>query len=228
MRYKLLLFDADDTLFDYSKAESYALRSAFENFDIVFSTEYLSIYKDINKKIWLDLEKNVITPDKLKTERFIRLFRSLSIEKVDAGEFSRQYLNFLSRSIFLLPNVLGTVKNLHTKFKMAIITNGLKEVQRARFRSSEIFPYISEIIISDEIGIAKPDKKIFEYALNLMDHRDRSSVLMIGDSLTSDMQGGINSEIDTCWVNISGCKNETEINPKYEIKLITELLKIVY
>ncbi len=228
IKYSLLLFDADDTLFDYKKAEEVALKLAFKKFNLkISSSDYLPLYKTINAQIWLDLEKKLITPEQLKHERFRRLFEKINISFISPQEFSNSYLQFLSQQTFLLPGVLETLAELSPKFKMAIITNGLKEVQRPRINSSKIAIFFCELIISNEIGIAKPDKLFFEYTLKKLEHKDKSTVLIIGDNLTSDILGGINSGIDTCWINIHNKINDSEIKPKYSINNIIELPKLI-
>ena len=228
MKYKVLLFDADDTLFDYDKAEYSALEMTFKDFDLDYDSNFhLKKYKIVNRKIWTELENNLITPDELKVERFRRFFDSSSIQNIEPIKFANNYLVNLSKGYYLLPFAIETLNDLYKDFNMAIITNGLKEVQLPRFLESGISEYFSQIIISDEIGIAKPDKKIFEYALNKMNHEDKSSVLMIGDKLKSDIIGGINYGIDTCWVNLNGIPNVSTITPTYEINSLTELKEIV-
>lgn len=228
MKYKILLFDADDTLFDYAKAEYSALEMTFKNFNLNYDSKFhLLKYKEVNNNIWSEFEKKEISPEELKTERFRRLFEQLSIKNIDPLKFGNKYLINLSMGHYLLPCVYETIKELHNNFIMAIVTNGLTEVQRPRFLASGISEYFTEIFISDEIGIAKPDRRIFEYALNKLRHTDKFSVLMIGDKLNSDIAGGNNYGIDTCWVNSNGDTNSTVINPTYEIDSINKLTEIV-
>jgi putative hydrolase of the HAD superfamily len=116
---------------------------------------------------------------------------------------------------------------LHGNYKLAIVTNGLKDVQNNRIRKSVIGEYIKDIIISEEVGISKPDPGIFEHAFNNIEQYDKSRVLMVGDSLSSDIQGGINFGIDTCWYNPHKTQNQTQISPSYEISNLMELLSIL-
>lgn len=228
MKYKVLLFDADDTLFDYEKAEYSALEMTFNNFNLDYDSNFhLSKYKEVNHEIWSELERKKITPDELKTERFRRLFNLLSIQNIDPIKFGNNYLINLSKGHYLIPFANETIKELHNNFTMAIVTNGLREVQRPRFYNSGISEYFKEIIISDEIGIAKPDSRIFEYALKQLNHTHKQSVLMIGDKLNSDIIGGNNYGIDTCWVNLAGTTNSTNIDPTYEIDSISKIKEIV-
>lgn len=128
---------------------------------------------------------------------------------------------------FLYDDSIEVIESLHKNYRLSIITNGLTSVQENRIRKSVIAKYFENIIISEEISVSKPNPKIFEYALQNMNYGDKSKVLMVGDSLTSDIQGGINFGIDTCWYNPNKIVNETKLKPTYEIsalKKINELL----
>ncbi|MGL5692856.1 MAG: HAD-IA family hydrolase, partial [Peptostreptococcaceae bacterium] len=116
---------------------------------------------------------------------------------------------------------------LSEKYKIVIITNGLLSVQNNRIRNSIVNHYFDEVIISDEIKIAKPDSKIFEYALNTIKHNNKNSVLMIGDSLSSDIKGGFNFGIDTCWFNSNQKLNNSKINPTFEINSLLQLKELL-
>ena len=227
MEYKVILFDADDTLFDFKKTEKHALENLMYSLDTDYDKDYcINIYREINTKIWKEFEEGKITSDKLKVERFQRLIDTLNLSD-DANRLSNLYVKFLSEGSFLYEDTKNILDYLSKNYKLGIITNGLAEVQHKRIRESEVSHYFDEVIISGEVKIAKPDPKIFEYALNLLNHDDKSSVLMIGDSLTSDIKGGINASIDTCWCNLFNKVNSTDINPKYEINNLLELKNIL-
>ena len=227
MEYKVILFDADDTLFDFKKTEKHALENLMYSLDTDYDKDYcINIYREINTKIWKEFEEGKITSDKLKVERFQRLIDTLNLSD-DANRLSNLYVKFLSEGSFLYEDTKNILDYLSKNYKLGIITNGLAEVQHKRIRESEVSHYFDEVIISGEVKIAKPDPKIFEYALNSLNHDDKSSVLMIGDSLTSDIKGGINASIDTCWCNLFNKVNSTDINPKYEINNLLELKNIL-
>jgi len=221
--YCWLLFDADGTLFDYDQAETYALQQSFTQTGVPFDGDCQTTYRMINHQMWQDFEQGNITAERLKTKRFELLFEALSL-KVDARVFSDRYLTNLSRATFLMQGAEETVRKLSEVYHIAMITNGLTKVQRPRFRESLLAPYIEAIIISEEIGVAKPDPRIFDMAFEQMQNPARHEVLIIGDSLTSDMQGGHNYGIDTCWFNPKRLPNTTPINPTFEIQRISELL----
>jgi 2-haloacid dehalogenase len=226
MRYKWLLFDADGTLFDYNKAETFALRNTFAQINHPFEKQYLTKYREINAQIWLDFEKGKIDQDILRTRRFDLLFEAVGLH-YSSPDFSRRYLANLAQATHLMDGAEEMVKSLSKKCNLAIITNGLADVQRPRFAHSSINEYIQVVIISEEVGAAKPDQKIFDIAFARMNHPAKSEVLIIGDSLTSDIRGGHNYGIDTCWFNPEGKTNGQGLTSTFEIQQLAELKEIL-
>jgi len=229
MKYNLILLDADGTLFDYDKAELYSLKNAFKEYKVKgIPIKILSKdYREINNQIWKNFENNEIDLEALRFERFKRLFDMHNL-KIDCYKFSETYLKYLTMAGFVLKNTKKILKYLEKiNINKAIITNGLKIIQRSRINKSILSNYIKNIIISEEIGVGKPEKGIFEYSLKKMNQKDKSKVIIVGDSLTSDILGGINFGIDTCWFNPNGLINDTDLIPTYEIRNILELKKII-
>lgn len=227
MKYEVIIFDADETLFDFKKSEREALKSTMLEFNIEYDEDYhLNVYKDINTAIWKEFEDGLITQEKLKIERFKRLSDRLSAG-LDESEFAKSYMKNLSYGSFLYDDSVDLVDSLHKDYRLIIITNGLSDVQDNRIRKSVIARYFADIVVSEEVQISKPDPKIFELALNNIKYTDKNKVLMVGDSLTSDIQGGINFGIDTCWFNPNKIMNKTEIKPTYEISNLMELKDIL-
>ncbi|MBC8061603.1 MAG: noncanonical pyrimidine nucleotidase, YjjG family [Clostridiaceae bacterium] len=227
MKYQIIIFDADETLFDFKKSEKEALQNTLLEFDIKYDeNHHLKVYKAINTAIWKELENGLITQKKLKVERFKRLSDSLNAG-FDEVEFAKSYIKHLSLASFLYDDSMELVESLHKNYRLTIITNGLKDVQDTRIRKSIIAKYFEDIVVSEEVKVSKPDPKIFEHALNNIKHTDKSKVLLVGDSLTSDIQGGLNFGIDTCWFNPSKIVNKTAIKPTYEISNLMELKDIL-
>lgn len=225
--YKIILIDADDTLFDYEKAEKYSLEGVFNHYGFYGDFHVIrDKYKTINTKLWLDLEKGLVTKEELRHRRFELLFEEFSL-KYDPVEASEIYLKFLCESNFLIEGAFELCKYLNRKYKVVIVTNGIKEVQLSRIAGSKIKEFIHDIVISDDIGIAKPDARIFEHAIKILDNVEKSKIIMIGDSLSSDIQGAVNFEIDSCWYNIHGIKNQSNLEPTYEIVSLDELYEIL-
>ena len=224
-KYKWILFDADDTLFDYGAAEHCALKMTLEGFNINVSPEILQRYNQINGDLFRKLEKDLISSTELRTTRFEMLLSEFGLA-LDAKLLSRQYLGNLSKSARLFPNAIETVHDLAQHFKLAIVTNGLAEVQRARFNTSRIKGYFEDFIISEEIGATKPSNEFFKIAFEKIGNPQKCEVSIVGDSLTSDMKGGIDFGIDTCWYNPRKLPKPHDLEINYEIHEIAELLDI--
>lgn len=228
MKYEVILFDADDTLFDYDQAESYALREAFKQFGMHSSYEVCApAYKEINKALWRDLELGLISSAALRVERFTRLFAAHGLE-LDPESFSAAYLLHLGEGIFLVEGAAELCNEL-ADCRLAVITNGIKEVQYSRIQGSSLRGAFAQIIISEEVGSQKPERGIFDHAFARLGltTEDKRKVLIVGDTLTSDIQGGISYGIDTCWFNPLGKPKDPEIVPTYEIRALSELRLII-
>ncbi|AGX44343.1 YjjG family noncanonical pyrimidine nucleotidase [Clostridium saccharobutylicum] len=227
MEYEIILFDADETLFDFKRSEKDAIKNTMIEFNIDYNENYhLKIYQEINTAIWKEFENGLITQKKLKVDRFKRLSDKLDI-KFDENKFAKSYIKHLANASFLYEDSMELVKSLYNNHKLIIITNGLKDVQDNRIRNSVIAKYFRCIVVSEEVGISKPDSKIFEHALRNINYTNKSKILMVGDSLTSDIQGGINFGIDTCWYNPNNIQNKSELNPTYEISNLMNLIDII-
>lgn len=227
MEYEIIIFDADETLFDFKKSEKDAIKNTMIEFNIDYNENYhLKIYQDINTAIWKEFENGFITQKKLKVDRFKRLSDKLDI-KFDENKFAKSYIMHLANASFLYEDSMELVKSLYNDYKLIIITNGLKDVQDNRIRNSTIAKYFQSIVVSEEVGVSKPDSKIFEHALRNINYTNKSKILMVGDSLTSDIQGGINFGIDTCWYNPNRIQNKSELNPTYEISNLMNLIDII-
>lgn len=227
MNYEIIMFDADETLFDFKKSERVAFKNTMLEFGIEYDEAYhLKIYHDINATIWKEFEEGLITQKELKVERFVRLSNHLNI-RFDVAKFAEAYVNHLSFASFLYDDSIDLIKWLHKDYRLTIVTNGLKKVQENRIGKSVIAKYFEDIVISEEVGVAKPNPRIFELTLKNIKYTDKSKVLIVGDSLTSDIQGGVNFGIDTCWFNPNRIVNKTEIKPTYEISNLMELKGIL-
>ncbi len=225
--YKLILIDADNTLFDYDKAESFALQSSLKDFGVIKNLEQIQKdYRAINQAMWQLLEKGQITKDALSLERFNILFKKYTLT-IPAKAFSQSYLSYLGQSAFLIKDAERIIKYLYENYTVIIVTNGIKTVQYSRLEKSPIKDYHHGMVVSEDIGVSKPDPTFFEHALTLANHRDKKSVLIIGDSLSSDIQGGINFGIDTCWFNDRHSEPEWPILPTYQIHALKEIITIL-
>jgi 2-haloacid dehalogenase len=226
MKYEIILFDVDDTLFDFSMSEKKALHKAFVEFGLPTGlVDYEANYKEISKVLWRDLEQGLTTLSELGVERFRRLFLAHELE-INADTFSSVYLGYLGKETHLVHGAVELFDNL-AGCRLAIITNGFTDVQTSRIGSSPLCNNFEHIIISEEAGFQKPEKGIFDYAFSKLQITDKAKVLIVGDSLTSDIQGGINYGIDNCWFNPYLKENNIGIKPTFEIRELTDLIKIV-
>jgi YjjG family noncanonical pyrimidine nucleotidase len=224
--YKWLLFDADGTLFDFDMAESKALASTFNQFGLTHSPTVAATYREINTKIWAELERGEIAPSALGSTRFQRLFDAIG-QQADTTAFSKAYLYHLGTCIDLIDGAEPLLHAVSTSFNLAIITNGLSAVQRPRLAASSIHQYFESVTISDEVGVAKPNGRIFDIAFASMGNPAKNEVLLIGDSLSSDMTGGVNYGIDTCWYNADGKRSANGLPITYEIQKLADLSRIL-
>ncbi len=224
--YSWLWFDADGTLFDYDRAEATALRHAFHSLRLPFEDSYLDVYRGINQKLWQALERREVTPAFLHMRRFELLLESIQLS-TSIDQMSSIYLEQLAICAELNEGAYEVLQTLAETCRIAILTNGLQSVQRGRFARSKIKPFIREIIISEEIGVAKPHPAFFEVASARTGHPSKRDILLIGDSLTSDIRGGVDYGIDTCWYSPAGESCPEELSITYEIRHLRELLEII-
>ena len=203
-KYKYLLFDADNTLFDFDRCEHGAFKAALAGAPLEYSESVYSVYHDINDGLWKLLEKGGIERKLLKSERFRLLFLKYGITDVDCEEFAAKYERLLGEQTFEIDGVYELLGRLSEDYDIYVITNGLTNVQESRFSRSRMTPYFKDVFISEKVGYAKPDKKYFDHVISSVGDPDLSRYVVIGDSLTSDMDGAINYGIDCCWYNRKG------------------------
>lgn len=221
MGYEVILLDADGTLLDYDRAEEFAFQRTVRLFFGTNNTDYLPEYRFVNQIVWEEFEDGRIRAQDINQERFQRFFTRM---KLDAHplSFSQEYLQALSSAAFLLDGARELLTALN-KYQLILVTNGLSFVQHSRLTRASVKEYFASIIISEEVGVAKPQAGIFVKALESVDHRKKETVLMVGDNLNSDIQGGQKFGIDTCWYNPNQVDNKSPFKPTYEIHHLDEL-----
>lgn len=204
MRYEVILLDADGTLLDFSKAEEHAFSAAMARAGLPRTKGDFALYHAVNEGLWEALERGEITKERLKTERFARTLSRLSLH-ADCAALSRAYLEALGESHVLLPGALELCRTLQTQGRaLYIATNGIGEVQHRRFAACGLGAYISGLFISEELGYEKPAAGFFDAVFARIGPEKRVQAAILGDSLSSDMQGGKNAGIFTCWFNPTG------------------------
>ena len=225
-RYKYLLFDADNTLFDFEAANHNAFAATCEYCGLTYSDELYEFYESINRPLWHQLDKGEVTKEFLVVERFRRFLSAMGIDR-DPAECNRIQLAGLGSSTTLLPHALEVVQKLSQTHKLYIVTNAVASVQRARLAASEIAPYIAAAFISEEAGAAKPSLAYFDYVMTRIDGITPENCLVIGDSLSSDIKGANNAGLPCCWYNLKDEQRPADLSIDYEIGDLRELYDIV-
>ena len=225
-RYPYLLFDADDTLFDFSAANHNAFARVCAHCGLTYTEALYKHYESINAPLWQQLNRGEVTKEFLVVERFRRFLAEVGAD-ADPAECNRIQLAGLGSSSVLFPEALDVVQTLSKTHKLYIVTNAVASVQRARLAASAIAPYITAAFISEEAGAAKPSRAYFDYVLARIDGITPDNCLVIGDSLTSDIQGAVNAGLPACWYNPKGNPRPAELPIDYEIRDLRELYDIV-
>ena len=227
MIYKFLLFDLDHTLLDFDAAEDVALSHLLKEEGVEDIQAYKDYYVPMNKTLWKDLELKKITKQELVNTRFAKLFAHFGIEK-DGAYLAERYQFFLSKQGQIFPGVEDLLKKLiHQGFELYAATNGITFIQTGRLEQSGIAPYFKEIFISEQLHTQKPDAAFYEKIGARIPNFDKDHTLMIGDSLSADIQGGNNAGIDTIWYNPHHLENKTQAQPTYEVDSYQALLEIL-
>ncbi len=219
---EFLLLDLDDTILDFHKAERIALSKTLREFGLEPTDSVLSRYHIINKWHWEQLELGVITRQEVLQNRFKALFDEFGIAS-DKALCAKAYEKNLSVGHFFLPGALEAVQRLQKKYRLFLVSNGTASVQHGRMTSAGLYPYFEKVFVSQEIGCNKPDKAFFDACFAQIPGFDRARAIIVGDSLTSDIRGGINAGIRTCWVNPTKEKARADIRPDCEIEGIFQL-----
>lgn len=223
MKYRVILIDLDDTLLDFDKAEELSLRSVLEMRKLPLKEGMVERYKKINKFCWTGLEQGIYDKNTCINLRFQLFCREYGLD-VDPAEMNRDFLDGLITHSSLLDGaeeILETIKHR----EVVLLTNGVKRVQLTKIKNADLGKYVKHIVISDDVGYAKPDPRIFEHAHRLVGDYAKADMVMIGDSASSDIAGGLHYGIDTIWYNPRGLKSQNK--PTHEVKTLSEILKLI-
>lgn len=217
-----VLFDLDDTLFDFHKAEKIALTKTLVHFGIDPTEETLALYSTINAAHWKRLELGEISREEVKVGRYRELFETIGVE-CDPVKATAYYESMLAIGHYFMPGAPELLEDLYRKYRLYIVSNGTAKVQEGRIGSSGIAKYMDGIFISQILGANKPDKQFFDICFAEIPDFSLSETVIIGDSLSSDIKGGINAGITTVWFNPKGIENDNDIKPDYTIKELSEV-----
>ncbi len=226
MGFDIVLFDADNTLLDFTKNEQKAFFEAFAKEGIVPDQEMFRRYREINSGYWSMLEQGQITKERLLVERFERLFAEYHIE-LDAELFNSSYLNCLSFGSSLIEGAVELLESLQGKVRLAMVTNAVSATQHSRLKRAQIDQYFEVIVVSEESGYEKPDPAIFEYTFAKLGNPDISRTIIVGDSLGADIVGGNRAGIATCWFNPHHKQAPPDIKIDYTVDKLMDIVNIV-
>ena len=225
---KVLLWDVDGTLLDFKQAEYAAIKKCFEIFELgVCSDEMILRYSAINRKYWEKLERGEITKQEVLVNRFTEFFKTENIQTDCAVEFNREYQKWLGETICFCDNSYELLKSLKGRVKQYAVTNGTKAAQDRKLSKSGLSDIFDGVFISEIVGCEKPGIEFFEHIWNQIGSYKNDEIMIVGDSLTSDMQGGNNAGIVCCWYNPKGMENNTDLKIEYDIDNLQKIKEIL-
>ncbi len=225
MRYTSLFLDLDNTLLDFSKAEAVAVRAVLKSHSLPYDDETVKLYSDINRSFWESFERGEIEKSEIFEGRFKLLLKKLE-RSGDAAAISKDYCLNLSNQAFTVEGAIEVLTYLKNKgYKLYATTNGIALTQFKRIKSSGLSDYFDGVFVSETVNHQKPEKEYFDSVIESIPEKDKSKMLIIGDSQSSDILGGINSSIDTCWYNPHSA--EPKYKSRYEINDILRLKEIL-
>lgn len=222
MKYQWILFDADETLYSFYSFDG--LKVMLARYGHAFTEADYAEFQAVNQPLWVAYQNKEITAKQLQTIRFQALSEKLGRDPLALNQELMAEMAIVSKP---LEQTLPMLNALHGKVKMGIITNGFQALQQKRLDNTQTTHFFEWVVVSEDVGVAKPDPKIFEYAFEKMGKVEKSRILMVGDTLASDILGARNVGIDSCWFNPHRKSNDTDIRPTYEIQQMLDLVAIV-
>ena len=227
MKYPYLLFDADDTLFDFPKASYNAFTVLCQTHDIPDTSEVRQLYHDINKALWAAFDRGEVSKDFLTVERYVRFLDALQLDR-DPVQCNRDYLAALGQSVYPLPHAEEVCRTLAQRgHRLYIVTNAVASVQRSRLQKCTFGDLFLDAFISEDAGAAKPALTYYDYVRARVPEITPENTLLIGDSLTTDILGANRAGLPCCWVNYKDAPRPDDLRIDYEIHDLRQLLDIV-
>lgn len=225
-KYEWLLFDLDNTILDFNASSEIAFFLVFKNMGVELDKEDLNIYMDINKELWARMEEGGYSHEELKTLRW-KLFLKARGLTGDPALINQAYFDKIIEYPVFVKGAKEILDGVINNYKLGLITNGLGEVQRPRLKNSNLAKYFDCIVISDEIGMAKPQKSYFDYTADKIGNPSKDQILVIGDNLNTDIIGGKQYGYDTCWYDYYKKGPSKKVIPKYHIEEMEQLVEIL-
>lgn len=221
-----IFFDLDDTLLDFTRAEREALTRAFRRFDVDPTPAVLDRYHELNRQQWELLEEGKLTRPQVLLRRFDLLFAELGLDR-SSRQVCDAYEDLLAQGHWFIPGARSLLAKLAPRYGLYLVSNGASAVQRSRLESAGILPYFQDIFISEEVGFDKPSPAFFHAVFAAIPGFSRETALIVGDSLTSDIRGGLNVGIRTCWFDPYGRPGRPDIVPDYRITALDQLPELL-
>lgn len=221
-----LFLDLDDTILDFHTAERIALSKTLRNNGLEPTEAVLNRYHDINIAHWQMLERGEITRDQVLVNRYAVLFREMGMD-VDPAKIAKEYEGNLGIGHIFLPGAEEAVKRLHGKYRLFLASNGTASVQHSRLTSAGLYPWFEQVFVSQEMGANKPSKEYFDACFARIPDFSPEKALMVGDSLTSDILGGLRAGMKTVWINPKHLPAREDIPADYQLESITGLEALV-
>lgn len=218
MRYQWILFDADETLFHFDAFAG--LQLMFSRHDYQFDSAEYDYYQSINLPLWQQYQQGDISAKQLQVNRFTPWADKLN---TSAAALNSAFMQAMADICTPLPGATELVNALKGRAKLGIITNGFTELQQIRLQRTGFADLFDTLVISEQVGVAKPHIDIFNHAFSLMGHPPKQHILMVGDNPQADIQGGINAGIDTCWLNRHSAARPDGITPHVEVTSLSQL-----
>lgn len=224
--FRSILIDIDDTLLDFGMAERTAISQAYRDYGIDPCEKNIARYSRINIAQWEAMERGELGREQVLIRRHELFFKELGVD-IPLQEFEDHYRSLLGRGHYFIEGAEAFLEYLFPKYDLYIASNGVAETQYSRMASAGIGKYFKEVFISETTGSHKPEQAYFDYCFARMQNFDPAKTLIIGDSLTSDIRGGLNAGIQTCWFNPKGKAGRPDIVPHYEIRSLEEVKKFL-
>lgn len=218
-----LLLDLDGTVLDFEASQHDALQRVVADLGVEWADEHATAYSDINAELWQAYERREVTAAQLRTLRWER-FLDVVGATADAAEVGVAYLDWFRAGAHVVDGAVEAVAALARRMTVVAVTNGFGDVQHDRLRRSGLDAHLSGVVVSDEVGAAKPDPRIFDAAFDVAGGPPREEVAIVGDSLTSDMAGGRAYGITTIWIDATGAGHHPHPAPDHTVRSITELV----
>lgn len=225
MNDKILLFDADGTLLDFKKSEEVGLTKVFEEYQIPNPAQCRAFYLKLNEQLWQDFEQGKFPKQHIFDVRFQMMLDHFHLDG-DGKAMEQSYRSWLNKGSHLIKGARSLIQQLAAQYELYIVTNGVSKTQYQRLHDSGLAPYFKQVFVSEDIGYQKPQKEYFDYVLKHL-QKDPKQMLLIGDSLSSDIVGANRAGIASCWYNPDHLVNETEAKPDYEIATLEELWNLL-